>query len=388
MVTVADILALPAFQNVELAAPCEGAQTRLVRNVGILDCPPDYNEYSVYVSGEFILSNLGFAFDNSDLAEKSLLAMIRRDVAAIAIKTVYEAPISDLVRQESTARGVPLYIYDGAYHETVAYQSLDLLNRDREELDKGAAIDELLSAHDGDYVRKKLSAIAGITGAKLQCFAFALHAGDTCSFYAMLDSVSSALALARRECHSIESLHVCRYHEHILALVSYGLVNNQEAMSTEERCIALATTAGNLHCGVSESVRLGDGDLAIHQAITAARAAMRQGERVVRWSGLHMSAFVDAARTDRLFMSASELYRSMLARYDREHGAELVRTAEALVHRYGDIRAIAEDLHQHPNTIRYRMRKIKSVLDIPDEGDKMLLYLLSLVFLPVPDVMP
>ena len=47
LVTVADIIALPAFKNVELVAPCEGAERREVRNVGILDCPPDYNEYSV-----------------------------------------------------------------------------------------------------------------------------------------------------------------------------------------------------------------------------------------------------------------------------------------------------------------------------------------------------
>lgn len=158
LVTVADIIALPAFKNVELAAPCEGAERREVRNVGILDCPPDYNEYSVYVAGELILTNLGFAFGNPGMAEKSLLTMLRRDVAAIAVKTVYEPPISDAVRKESTARGVPLYLYDGAYHETVAYQSLDLLQRDRDELDKGKALDELLTAHDGDRVRTRLSA--------------------------------------------------------------------------------------------------------------------------------------------------------------------------------------------------------------------------------------
>ena len=105
LVTVADIIALPAFKNVELAAPCEGAERREVRNVGILDCPPDYNEYSVYVAGELILTNLGFAFGNPGMAEKSLLTMLRRDVAAIAVKTVYEPPISDAVRKESTARG-------------------------------------------------------------------------------------------------------------------------------------------------------------------------------------------------------------------------------------------------------------------------------------------
>jgi hypothetical protein len=82
------------------------------------------------------------------MAEKSLLTMLRRDVAAIAVKTVYEPPISDAVRKESTARGVPLYLYDSAYHETVAYQSLDLLQRDRDELDKGKALDELLTADE------------------------------------------------------------------------------------------------------------------------------------------------------------------------------------------------------------------------------------------------
>lgn len=222
LVTVADIIALPAFKNVELVAPCEGAERREVRNVGILDCPPDYNEYSVYVAGELILTNLGFAFGNPGMAEKSLLTMLRRDVAAIAVKTVYEPPISDAVRKESTARGVPLYLYDGAYHETVAYQSLDLLQRDRDELDKGKALDELLTAHDGDRVRTRLSALVGVTGSKLQCFAFALRAGDPCSFYAMLDSVSSGLGTVRDGCAIVESASVCRYRDHILAFVSYG----------------------------------------------------------------------------------------------------------------------------------------------------------------------
>lgn len=383
MVTVADIIALPAFEDVELVAPCEGAELRAVRNVGILDCPPDYNEYSVYMPGELILTNLGFAFGNPAMAEKSLLAMIRRDVAAIAIKTVYEPPISDLVRRTSTERGVPLYVYDGAYHEAVAYESLDLIRRDQEELDKGRAIDELLATHDGDHVRTKLSAIAGATGARLQCFAFALHAGDTCSFYAMLDSVSAALSSVKASSGAVESLHVCRYHEHILAFVSFGQAGAVDREAAEGRCIALAKTVGNLHCGVSAAVPLGDGDLGIRQAIAAAEAAKRRGERVTRWSELHLGAFVEAARSDRLFMDASALYRSMLSDYDREHGTELLPTAEALVRRHGDVKAIAEEMHQHPNTIRYRMRKMKAVLGMAEEEDKRFLFLLGVVFLPV-----
>ena len=72
----------------------------------------------------------------------------------------------------------------------------------------------------------------------------------------------------------------------------------------------------------------------------------------------------------------------MLAGYDDEHGTEIVRTAEALVNWHGDVKAIAEELHQHPNTVRYRMRKMKAVLGIPHEDDKVFINLLSLVFLP------
>ena len=385
MVTVADIVALPAFKSVDLIAPCEGSQQREVRNVGILDCPPDYNDYRVYVPGELILTNLGFAYGNPELAEKSLLAMLRRDVAAIAIKTVYDPPISDAVRKESEERGVPVYLYDGAYHETVAYQSLDLIRRDRAELDKGRALDELLAAHDDDRIRTRLSAIVGTTGSMLQCFAFALRAGDTCSFYAMLDSVSSSLDAVKAECYAVESVGACRYHDHILAFVSYGFVGDEERLAAEKRCLSMTGLEEGLHVDVGEAVHLGDGDVGIRQALAAADSARRCGQHLIRWAELHVAAFAHAVRYDRLFMSASALYRAMLSDYDKKHGTELVHTAEALVMRHGDVKTIAEELHQHPNTIRYRMRKMKAVLGIPHEDDKAFVGLLDLVFLPERD---
>ena len=81
-------------------------------------------------------------------------------------------------------------------------------------------------------------------------------------------------------------------------------------------------------------------------------------------------------------MSASALYRSKLSCYDEVHGTELITTAEALVGAYGDIKAVAEALHQHPNTVRYRVRKMKSLLGMDDQTDRELLYLLDLIFLP------
>ena len=53
VITVADILALPAFEQVQPLVLCEGAESREVHNVGILDCAPDKDGgYGPYVQSE------------------------------------------------------------------------------------------------------------------------------------------------------------------------------------------------------------------------------------------------------------------------------------------------------------------------------------------------
>ena len=69
--------------------------------------------------------------------------------------------------------------------------------------------------------------------------------------------------------------------------------------------------------------------------------------------------------------------------FARQKDCKYFRAAKDLqAEGYGDVRAAAEQLHQHPNTVRYRMRKMKAVLGIAREDDKALVNLLSLVYLP------
>ena len=97
MITVADILALPAFAQVRPLTRRARSKVREVRNVGILDCPPDKDDgYLSYVHGEFIVSNLGFARDDPELSERSLLVLIARGVSAIALKQVYSPIVSEI----------------------------------------------------------------------------------------------------------------------------------------------------------------------------------------------------------------------------------------------------------------------------------------------------
>ena len=101
VITVADILALPAFEQVQPLVLCEGAELREVHNVGILDCAPDKDGgYESYIPGEFIVTNLGFAHDDPELSERSLLVLIARGVSGIALKKAYRP-------SSATACGLP-----------------------------------------------------------------------------------------------------------------------------------------------------------------------------------------------------------------------------------------------------------------------------------------
>ncbi|WP_017597443.1 PucR family transcriptional regulator [Nocardiopsis lucentensis] len=53
-----------------------------------------------------------------------------------------------------------------------------------------------------------------------------------------------------------------------------------------------------------------------------------------------------------------------LVRHDAEHGTEYARTLRAWLYAHGDLGVAAERLELHPNTVRYRMRRMRGVCDL------------------------
>lgn len=282
VITVADILALPAFEQVQPLVLCEGAELREVHNVGILDCAPDKDGgYESYIPGEFIVTNLGFAHDDPELSERSLLVLIARGVSGIALKKAYRPIVSDRVRAASEAAGVPMYLYDGGYHEVVAYQALDLIRRDSEQSDKGRIMDGLLSGHDPHAARAALYELAGATGSTVQCIAASPKADDECSLYAMLDAMTVVLAEFKRDWDDVvEAVFAFRYHGALLALVSYAQPPAGVRTRSESDLTMRLLAAGQVHLGVGEETPLSDGDMSVREALAALK---RRRLRAIAW---------------------------------------------------------------------------------------------------------
>ena len=204
---------------------------------------------------------------------------------------------------------------------------------------------------------------------------------DGASLRALQKVVEGVLAGYGERWDDVGRTFVCRYREMLLGFVSFKRPPLKTVAISDADLAKCIATAGPLVCGISQEVSLGEGDLAVRQAMAALRTAEREDAGIVRWTTLRFDAFRAAARSDRLYARAADLLRSLLFDYDAEHDADLGATAEAFAGAYGEVSRTAEALFQHPNTVRYRLKKIKEVLSVQDATDRELAALLALAYL-------
>lgn len=381
MITVGDVTAMRAFDRIWLAAPCEGAGAREVSGVGTLDHEPFTGQYELFSEGEFIFTTLGFASMHPDLAEEALLQLIERNVAAVAVKPVVLRELPPRVAEASARRGVPVFFYEGRFMERVIADLMNLLDDDASEWERVHLIDGILAPSDEQAVRATFFTIAGVTGATIQCMAIRAVTDDDASLRALQKVVEGVLAGYAERWDDVERTFVCRYRGMLLGFVSFKRPPLKAIAISDADLAKCIATAGPLVCGISQEVPLGEGDIAVRQAMAALRTATEEGRDIVRWTRLRFDAFRAAAAADRLFARSADLLRSLLFDYDAEHDGELVATARAYAAAYGEVSRTAEALFQHPNTVRYRLKKIKDVLDVRDATDRELAALLQLVYL-------
>lgn len=66
-----------------------------------------------------------------------------------------------------------------------------------------------------------------------------------------------------------------------------------------------------------------------------------------------------------------------LAAYDRDHNGDYVETLAAYLEAFGDVPAAAETIHVHPNTFRYRLKRLSEIaaVDLEDPDERLALTL-------------
>ncbi|MFF1823606.1 PucR family transcriptional regulator [Kribbella sp. NPDC058245] len=153
--------------------------------------------------------------------------------------------------------------------------------------------------------------------------------------------------------------------------VTYGLMpvdNEERAARIAQDFLDRVGDRFGATIGVATAVRLPQARASADRALRVLRSG-RRTQRVARLADVQVEALLLELRD--LVEARGEQPTGPIARlvaYDREHNSTLVETLRAWLDAFGDVTAAAAAVYVHPNTFRYRLRRLAEIgsLDLGD----------------------
>jgi DNA-binding PucR family transcriptional regulator len=158
--------------------------------------------------------------------------------------------------------------------------------------------------------------------------------------------------------------------------VTYGLVPVRDTDAAVRTATDFLDRVGDRVAAVvgvgpvaQDAAELAEARASADRALRVLQAGAAGSRRVAQLADVHVESLVlelrdlVAARGDRPTGPVARLFA-----YDEQHGTNLVETLRAWLDAFGDVIAAAAALYVHPNTFRYRLRRLSEVggLDLTD----------------------
>lgn len=378
MPKLAEVLNLPGFAEFT-SLTAYNDLTADVSNITILEYEYFSDNFTVFHPQDLVLTSLFFAREDAALITASFARLIEQHVAAIAVKTVFYTELPAAALAVAQAAGVPVFVFHDAYMEDLIITFNRLTDSEQryrhyEEL-VGRLLREGTGADEVAAIARELLPAGLPYTIAYYCTLVGGDAGDT---WQLLRQVLAQPGTARR----LFYVSILRYEGGLVVLATFkGPPSIPPEQNLARILGAYGLKAAQFTVGSST---LCPTLTALGRAIAEARDACRVAQladaahRAYGASGIYR-LLLPLGRTPAACRYAREVV-GVLGRYDEQYGAALLDTARAYTREHCSVARTASALYQHPNTIRYRLAKIRSLLTPilgEDDFDEQLYLLLA-----------
>lgn len=381
MVTVFDIVTSPNFEKFQIISGEKGIQNP-VSGTGIFDWESKEDIAKTFRKGEFVITTLSIAKDDFDYANDCIKILILHGVSAICIKEVFFRNLSEDTIQKSNILGIPIFFFSDTYVDDIVYDVRNLLASDKGEL-RSNLTPALKEALNTWYVTGVIPpTTSALIEEKLHPY---LQDFTRCLVVFPKNGKPLSPSLQPLKTNSDQRSIIIPYASGFLAILSSP---NGDSLSDQMILSFISSINVDISsCWLGSSVPLnGTRQMMdnILEAFMACASTVLKHESapvfnnvaIIKDTGNPSINTVEVFRptnVENLLISncwnnSSRQYflrmHQILIDYDEEHGSDLLGTLSAYIEANGDLVSASKMLFQHANTVRYRVAKIKSLLEI------------------------
>lgn len=396
MINVMDLLSLPQFNDFKIISNSKGLRNA-VQGTGIWEWERPEVIEQTFLPGEFVFTTLSALRDDEAWAIDGLKTLIRKKVSAIAIKTVYFDSCPEEILALANEYKVPILTFSEAYMDDLIYVVKNAALSSNSNNIMLEHLKEIIHCENEELIVEKARRLNPLFFDHLVCFCcFAQGDAETDLLNKALLDYQNSIVSEQVSQEASYSFIRCSRCIIIIYTFESGISNSseasllraladakkqgsgskgkeadlQEAFAGSRKAFAellsrFIPNAKAFYAGVS-SVKHSRRYMkqAIDEAVVAALSAALEKETLRQYDEIGADAFLLSNIENQHFKAFYKKTYQCLSDYDDKHNSDLLKTLICYVESEGDIALTSKRLFQHNNTVRYRLDKIKKLLNI------------------------
>ncbi|MGB3368269.1 MAG: PucR family transcriptional regulator ligand-binding domain-containing protein [Acidaminobacteraceae bacterium] len=364
MVDVKEILSNVMDGKFEVVAGKKGLG-KIVETVGILEYEVGKEIDENFFEGDFVITSLFFAKDSKDLADAALIRLMKNNVAALALKTIHVDSLSDKVLDYANKHDIAIiYFYDIPF-EVLIMLIVDTIRQRKNYLYYEEVIKKLLSSNSNHSDVKNIA--YSINNSFFNNIKTVYCKEKSTSSLGISKRIIDTFSLKRSKTTNQVSYSIFEYDEGLLIIYSYCdtyLVSDKQLNGFIQ---SIGIIDDIFFIGVNSSEhKLKELDHAITKSIYA-YCVSKETNKTTLFSNIGIYKLLLPLQNNYYAKDFSNSIIDLIIEYDQVIDGPLLLTAKSFVKNNASFVETSKELHQHVNTIRYRINKIKEIASIIDD---------------------
>lgn len=362
---VSELLSLPLFSNFTSLNKSNGMNNEIL-GTSIFDWETREDVEKTFSKGDFVLTTLARlkTDQNLDNTLDSIFSIFDKEVAAVAIKKTFDFYLPKEVLEYANSKGIPVFVFENTYIDDIIYVVKNILINDSLNSINFDKLKSIMKLNDTNLISKVFSSINKYFYTNyIACACIPKNrlteselAKQFVSFRKTLSAILEKTDAAYTVIAGKKSLFI---------ILSFADDTDTSAQVTA----ALQPFTCNSHFSIGIS-NISDNPenfkLTVMEGVFASLIGILKDSTLEEFDSLKCDQLffpkVFSKRGKTFYDDIDDTFN----KHDLEHSSDFKKTLLTYIKNNGNINETSVNLYQHPNTVRYRIKKIKELLEVED----------------------